>query len=233
MKIGLFACDHIASEYREQFGDYSDMYQRLFPEWEFTVYDVINGQFPQDLSACEVYMATGSKHSVYEDLDWIRQLLATIRQIQENGQYFIGYCFGHQALAQALGGKVGKVQTGWCVGVHTFEVFENPDWMIPAHDSFNLLMMCQDQVQQLPPHSQVLAGNERCPVGMFQVGERMLGIQAHPEFSKAYDRILMETRVARMGKKIVAEGMQSLQKTVHTQLIHDWVRNFLSSGPNT
>ncbi len=46
------------------------MFEKLFPEFDWVVYDVYNDHFPNDLNECDVYMATGSSHSVYEDIDW-------------------------------------------------------------------------------------------------------------------------------------------------------------------
>jgi len=99
--------------------------------------------------------------------------------------------------------------------------------MQPFQDSVGLLMMCQDQVVQLPENSTVLAGNEKCPVGIFRVGKTMLGIQAHPEFSKEYDRLLMENRIDRMGESVVKSGVESLRKDVDAVLIREWVKRFI------
>lgn len=227
MKAGLLECDHVNAEYRAKFGDYAQMFTNLFPELEWTYYDVCNGEFPTDLNECDVYFATGSRRSVYEPVAWIEQLKKLIRALARLDKYFIGCCFGHQLLGEAMGGKVAKSTNGWCVGVHQFTVTEQADWMHPASNSLHLLMMCQDQVQQLPPNAKVWAGSKKCPVGIFQVGEKMLGIQAHPEFSKAYAQLLMEMRVDRMGEEVVKAGIASLEQTVDRALIRNWVLNFI------
>jgi GMP synthase-like glutamine amidotransferase len=227
MKAGLFLCDHVNPESQPRFGDYPEKFARLFPEFDFVFYDAINGHFPSQLDECDLYMATGSRHSVYEDLAWIKRLKEIIRELYCLDKYFIGFCFGHQLIGEALGGRVAKSPLGWCIGVHEFAVPEQAPWMQPLAESFNLLMMCQDQVLDLPEHAIVLAGNEKCPVGMFQVGEKVLGIQAHPEFSKDYDRLLMENRIDRMGEELVQEGLRSLAKEVHTDLIRSWVLQFV------
>ncbi|MFT5169340.1 MAG: GMP synthase-like glutamine amidotransferase [Saprospiraceae bacterium] len=228
MKAGLFVCDHVQLEYQPQFGDYPDMFARLFPEFEFILYDVYNGHFPESIEECDLYMTTGSSHSVYEDLHWINQLKQVIRDIHDQDKYFIGFCFGHQLIGEALGGKVKKSPNGWCIGVHEFEMVEQKEWMKPPQSQFNLLMMCQDQIIQLPENALVLAGNKKCPIGMIQMGQKILGIQAHPEYSKAYDQTLMENRINRMGQEVVKQGIESLENPVHQNLIHDWVINFIS-----
>lgn len=227
MKAGLLICDHVMEKYQDSYGDYPDMFARLFPELEWVYYDVVNGQFPEGLAACEVYFATGSRYSVYDDKHWIKRLLETIRLIEEEQKYFVGFCFGHQLLGEALGGKVQKAPTGWCVGVHEFEVYHSVSWMAPQQSQINLLMMCQDQMLTLPENAIVLAGNEKCPNGIIQIGERMLGIQAHPEFSKAYDQFLIRWRAEVMGEEVVKEALDSLEKDVHREVVREWVLRFL------
>jgi GMP synthase-like glutamine amidotransferase len=227
MKAGLFICDHVDESLRATYGDYPDMFASLFPELDWTGYDVVNGEFPKELDECDVYFATGSRRSVYEPEPWIDKVKAVIRQLATMDKFFVGVCFGHQLLGEALGGKVQKSPNGWCVGVHSFDIIKKMDWMQPFQQNVNLLMMCQDQVMELPPDSIVLASSEKCPVGIFQVGSTMLGIQAHPEYAKAWDRYLMESRVDRMGSEIVEAGINSLELEVHRSTIRSWVLNFL------
>ncbi len=227
MKAGLLICDHVDSAYVARFGDYPGMFARLFPEFEFVHYEVCKGEFPADVNECEVYLATGSRYSVYDDIDWIKQLLELVREIYASNKYFIGFCFGHQLIGHALGGKVEKSPRGWCVGAHTFTVRQPAAWMQPPQEAFHVLMLCQDQIAVLPENAIVLAGNEKCPVGMVQLGERMLGIQGHPEFSKEYDQLMMESRINRMGVEVVEEGILSLEKEIDTSLLRNWFLSFL------
>lgn len=227
MRAGLLECDHVRVAWREAHGDYSDMFVQLFPELEWRFYDVCNGHFPDRLDECDVYFATGSHRSVYEQEAWILQLKDTIRAIAQQGKYFVGFCFGHQLLAEAMGGAVRKSPHGWCVGVHAFDVRCKEAWMQPFQGSINLLMMCQDQVLELPPAATLLAASSLCPVGMFRIGDRMLGVQGHPEYSKAYDRLLMESRAPRIGEEEVRKARRSFGQEVHQEVIKRWVLNFL------
>ena len=139
MRIGLLICDKVRPEYLKEFGDYPEMFQALFPSYEFVNFYVYEGNFPKRVTDCEVYMATGSAHSVYEDLDWIKQTKAFIKKIYKSDRYFIGFCFGHQLMAEALGGKVAKAPVGWCVGMHKFQVYHIKHWMRPAKSLVSFL----------------------------------------------------------------------------------------------
>ncbi|WP_051350167.1 glutamine amidotransferase-related protein [Dyadobacter alkalitolerans] len=232
VKVGLLECDHVRDELRHIAGDYRDMFPALFsnvaPEWDFHFYDVCNGHFPVSVEECDIYICTGSKSSVYDQEDWIIRLKDFVVDIYQSQKTFIGVCFGHQMLGEALGGKVEKSSVGWCVGVHRFQLTARESWMQPFTDAFNLLMMCQDQVVQLPPDATLLAETPDCPHAMFRVGERMLGIQAHPEFSKKYDQALMELRVERIGQKKVELGIASLELPTQEIMFAHWIKNFSS-----
>lgn len=230
MKVGLLIFDQVKEAYIADSGTYPEMFQTLFPAYEFEFYEVFKGEFPESVADCEVYMTTGSSHSVYENLKWIQQAKAFIREIYETNRYFIGFCFGHQLMAEALGGKVGKAEGGWCVGIHEFEVVHIKHWMRPVKTEVNFLMMCQDQVLELPPNTIRLAGSKACPNAMLQVGERTLSIQAHPEYTRDYDKFLMESRAGRIGAERVAEGINSLDKNIDTALFRKWVTTFLESN---
>ncbi len=231
MKIGLLECDHVRQNLRSIAGDYRNIFPALFlqvaPEWEFVFYDVVNGHFPNNIDECEAYICTGSSFSVYEKEPWILELKAFVVEISKSSQKFIGICFGHQMMGEALGGIVHKSEVGWCVGLHRFEVVETESWMMPFRNEFNLLMMCQDQVIELPQTAVLLAKSQDCPNAMFRFGNNMLGIQAHPEFPKKYNQALMELRKQRIGEKKVVEGILSLDLPMHELTFANWVKNFL------
>jgi GMP synthase-like glutamine amidotransferase len=236
MKVGLLECDHVREDLLHIDGDYRQMFPSLFagaaPDWDFVFYDVCNGQFPASADDCDVYICTGSRFSVYDEEDWVIRLKQFVNEIYHSGKIYLGVCFGHQMLAEALGGKVEKSPIGWCVGVHTFDIVENEAWMNPSMPSLNLLMMCQDQVAVLPPGSTVLATGPSCPIAMFRVGSNMLAVQAHPEFSKAYDQALMELRIERIGQPKVQEGIASLDLPVYGSIMAGWMKNFAEAMKN-
>lgn len=227
MKIGLLECDHVMPELRAVAGDYRDMFRAWLPDAEFVFFDVCNGHFPPEADDCSAYLCTGSRFSVYDDVDWIIALKAFVRRVQAGNKKFIGVCFGHQMMGEALGGKVEKAATGWNVGVHSFEILHSAPWMLPAPPGLQLMMMCQDQVVQLPPGSTVLARTATCPVAMFQVGHNMLGIQGHPEFPKEYEAKLLEVRRERIGSAKVDAALESLELPVDGECVAAWVSAFI------
>jgi GMP synthase-like glutamine amidotransferase len=62
-------------------------------------------EYPLNPLLYDAFLLTGSRHSVYEELEWIVKLKQFIRNIDPLPVKVIGICFGHQIIAEALGGK--------------------------------------------------------------------------------------------------------------------------------
>ncbi len=229
MTVGLLLCDHVDPDLVDAHSTYTDMFRQLLPGLTFNVYPVCDGIFPPDPGACDAYMVNGSRHSVYDPEDWITDLMDFVRMVHLKRIPYIGICFGHQLLAEALGGEVKKAETGWCVGVHRFEITRIMDWMRPSAASIQLLMMCQDQVHMLPPKATILGSTKECPIGMFLVDDHMLGIQAHPEFSIEYETTLLKKRSLRIGEEKTNVALQSLGAQLDDHRISGWILNFLKA----
>ncbi|MFY0689823.1 MAG: amidotransferase [Cyclobacteriaceae bacterium] len=221
MKTALLLCDEVNPEFVSGHGTYSEMFQRLLkiPMDEF---EVFNHQFPAS-EDYDAFICTGSRKSVYDNEPWIVKLLSYIREVNTSQKMFVGICFGHQALAQALGGKVEKATAGWLIGVHSFTLTQAMDSFV----EFNVLMLCQDQVTKLPTDASVLATSQSCPNGMFQLGNNMLGIQGHPEFTKAYNQAVFESRKDRIPEKVRKVAHESMHKDPDTDFLSNLITSFL------
>ena len=112
MKLGILKTDTVRPEWVPEFGEYPDMFMALLaredPSLEFVTYDVEKGTFPADIDEVDAYLITGSKSSVYEDKPWIGKLMDFVRELDARKKKLVGICFGHQIVAQALGGRTEK-----------------------------------------------------------------------------------------------------------------------------
>lgn len=231
MRIGILQCDDVLEELQPEFGNYPDMLQRMFrcidPELEFEVFDVRIGAYPETVDACAAYVSTGSRHGVSDGLAWVAELEAFIRLLDAECKTFVGVCFGHQALATALGGEVERTPRGWGVGVTTTEIRRREPWMEPFRAELDLVASHQDQVNRLPEGVRVLAGSDFCPYYMVQRGSHFLGIQGHPEFSRDYSRALMQRRRGVIPDERLQEGLASLGTDVDDLRTARWILNFI------
>ncbi|MCO6442392.1 MAG: GMP synthase [Nitrococcus mobilis] len=231
MRVGILQCGSVATDLSPVFGDYPQMFQRLLsavsPALEFRRYDLTAGFFPESLTACEGWLFTGSRWSVYDEEAWIRRAGELAARLHALGRPTVGICFGHQLIAAALGGRVEKAPQGWGVGVHTTHIQTQPEWMVPAPDRLSLLVSHQDQVIVPPPGTQWLTGNDFCRYGMTQIADHILTFQGHPEFSKDYSKALMKRRRSAIGEQAYRAGLASLALDVDDRMAAQWIVRFL------
>lgn len=231
MKLGILQCDDVRSSLQSDFGNYASMFETLFQQTdevlELRFYLVINGQFPQHIDECDVYVCSGSKWGVNDDDLWIRQLEDFIRALYAGSKGLVGICFGHQLIAKALGGEVEKSPLGWGVGIAHANVLAGQDWMQPKQDNIALVVCHQDQVCKLPRNVSVLMSNDFCPYSMFQVDSHFLGLQGHPEFTALYSAALMDQRRDIIPADTIESAMASLSYQADDKLITKWILTFL------
>ncbi len=211
-------------------GDYEDMFRDLLEGdgVELVAFDVVGGEFPENLDEIDGWVITGSRWSVFDDEPWIHELADLTRRLIEGHHRVVGICFGHQMLAHALGGDVRRSERGWGVGVREVEMNTEPDWMPAPVPSFKVLHSHQDQVEVLPPQAEVLASTAHCPVSMFAVGDSALGIQGHPEYSRDYSRATLELRRDRLiDGALVDEALATFESAPDRDLIGEWILAFL------
>jgi GMP synthase-like glutamine amidotransferase len=232
MRVGLLECDHVAPRFRHIAGDYRDMFGAWLapaaPAVTLVPFDVCNGQFPSSVDACNAYLCTGSRCAAYDQADWILRLLDFVRGLHTARMPFVGICFGHQVLAEALGGNVERASSGWGVGVHGMDVIRGEAWMQPPSAACRLQYMHQDQVVRLPPGAELLGRTDHCQVAMFGVGETMLAIQGHPEFPVAYAEALIGDRIERIGADRAVDGRTSLAQPIDERLAAEWIARFFA-----
>ena len=226
MKLALLVCDHVAKPFDEVHGTYPVMFDRLLG-MPADAHFVCDNQFP-DIKDYDGFVVTGSKKSVYEEESWIKDLIQFTKEVADTDKKYVGVCFGHQVIGESLGGKVTKSNEGYLIGVHEHNIHRPAPWMDPEARDVNILMLCQDQISILPEDAIVHASSARCINGIISINNRFLGIQGHPEFTKAYNQDVFQSRVERIGSQRVNEALQSLNKEVHTTLLSQWIKNFLN-----
>nr|WP_214650002.1 type 1 glutamine amidotransferase [Palleronia pontilimi] len=179
-------CGATAPELDVHHGSYPEFYAELLgPGFDWQTWRVFDGAFPEGPGDAEGWLVSGSKHAVYEDHDWIAPLEQLIRDIHARDIPLVGICFGHQIVAQALGGRVEKFAGGWAVGRRPYDL---------DGETVHLNAWHQDQVVQPPPGARVIASSDFTAYAGLAIGPATLTLQPHPEFSSDYIAAMVALR---------------------------------------
>lgn len=205
MLIGILQTGHAPDALRPIHGNYPDLFQTLLRDrgFDFRTFAVVDGEFPQGPHDADGWLITGSRHGAYEDHPWIPPLEQLIRDIQAANLPLVGVCFGHQIIAQALGGRVEKFPGGWSVGRTEY------DW---GGETVALNAWHQDQVTQKPEGAKVLATSPFCANAALVYGQDTpwaFTVQAHPEFHRPFLADMIDKR----GRGIVPDPLLDAAKT--------------------
>jgi GMP synthase (glutamine-hydrolysing) len=134
---------------------------------------------PRDADA---FVITGSSSSVTERAPWMLRAEELVRQIAAARVSMLGICFGHQLMAQALGGEVRRSPRGREIGAVRVERVADDPLFAGLPRSFDVHATHVDAVVTPPPGAQILATTALDPCAAFRVGDRLRGVQFHPEF---------------------------------------------------
>jgi GMP synthase-like glutamine amidotransferase len=198
MKIGILLVGRASEDLVGKYGTYAEMLIALINSeeqvFEFKTFNILDDEFPKDHLECDGWIVTGSPHGVYEEHSWIPTVSQLINDIYKASLPIFGVCFGHQLIAQALGGHVEKSKKGWGLGLHTYQVNNKPDYMSNLSEEVTLNICHQDQVLRTPQGATVYAKSKFCENAGFYIKDKVLTMQAHPEFLVDFIKALLTAR---------------------------------------
>lgn len=226
MKIAILETGRPPGQLAERFGDYPAMFERLLGDgFEIESFDVAAGQLPSDPGNHAAFLITGSPAGVYDPLPWIEPLSGFIREAKDSKM--VGICFGHQVMAEALGGHVEKSANGWGAGLHTYSIVRAEPWMDPVQ-AIAAPVSHQDQVVVQPPNTEIVATSDFTPYAALVWTDRpAISFQFHPEFSPAYAKALIAHRYDQVPDPDAA--IASLDAPNDSARVAGWIRRFLEA----
>ena len=174
---------------RAQHGSFPQMFERMLgaadAKASFATVRLMDGEALPDPTQLEAILITGSPAGVYEDLDWIKPLERFARTAYQLKIPMAGVCFGHQLIAQALGGTVRKSEKGWGIGRHVYDVV--PGNGVIDGEKIAITASHQDQVIEPPKGATAIFHSAFTPhAGLLYANGAAMSVQPHPEFTAAF-----------------------------------------------
>lgn len=229
-RITIIETGFVPAQYRQRHGSYPAMFERMIRNADASVdCDVVSlarGEPLPDPGSLQAILITGSAAGVYEQLDWIAPLERFVRAANAGRVPMVGVCFGHQLIAQAMGGVVRKSERGWGLGRHLYDVAAGNGLI----DEERLAIACshQDQVIVPPAQTRTWLSSPFTPyAGLLYPGGTTLTVQPHPEFDAAYAEALCELRTGNAPDDVVATAKASLAAPLDSGKLGRAIARFL------
>lgn len=226
MKLAILETGRPPGDLAQRFGDYPSMFVRMLGEgFEVETFDVAAGELPADPAEYDTYLITGSPAGVYDPLPWIEPLSEFIRSAKD--RKMVGICFGHQIMAEALGGHVEKSDKGWGAGLHHYSIVRREPWM-DGEEEVAIPASHQDQVVLQPPHTEIVASSDFTPcAGLAWTDRPAMSLQFHPEFAPDFAKALIAERYDIVPNPEAA--IASLDAPNDNAPVAGWIRRFLKA----
>jgi len=232
MKVTIIETGRAPGRLSEDFPRYPRMFEALLSAADaglrFETVSLVEGEALPDADACEGVLITGSPAGVYDATPWMEPLRRFVRAAFAVETPMVGVCFGHQIIADAMGGDVRKSEKGWGVGRHTYEVLQHRPWMAGAGASVSLAVSHQDQVITPPEGAVTLARSAHTEHAMLAYTQApVMSLQGHPEFEDDFVAALYAARRGRLSDAQVDGAIASLGRAHDNARVGQWMASFL------
>jgi GMP synthase-like glutamine amidotransferase len=234
MKLTILAVGEVPETLRARHGLYAPMFARMFDAagvaLELESVPILDGApFPAPTKLHAV-LVPGSPAGVYEDHPWMEPLREFIRGAYAARTPMLGICFGHQVIADALGGDVRKSEKGWGLGRHTYAVTSRPPFLGTGAPALSIACSHQDQVIVPPAEAEVFLASDFAPnAGLIYRNGVTVTLQPHPEFSDDYGLALAELRRGRAPDEVVDAALRSFASPSDSRDMAGWLGAFLGA----
>ncbi|WP_136717612.1 type 1 glutamine amidotransferase [Halorientalis salina] len=169
-RIALLNAAHKAADTRRNF--------RRELDADLVEFDCPAGEVPETLRY-DGFVVTGSSASVYWDREWIGRLKTWVGAAIEAGLPALGVCYGHQLLADVMGGRV-EAMDEYEIGYRTVEQDGQNRLLDGLGMDFTVFTTHSDRVVEAPPGATVFARNDYGIHGFRKNG--VFAVQFHPEY---------------------------------------------------
>ena len=238
MIIGILMCGTPHISIVNSYGDCGKIFHTFLNSIGFKIqvkcFDCTANQFPtqEDYQELDGFIITGSKYSSYDDkvnnIEWISQLKSHVREMNQRKIKLVGICFGHQVIAESLGGKVTKNPLGWEVSVSQIYTNELGKHLL-KHEALFIQEMHKDIVSNIEGTGlQEIAYNDYGIQGMIK-DNHIFTLQGHPEYNSFIISEFLKKRKDVIGSEMVNDGLQKIFNKTDTLFFSEMIVTLFSN----
>ena len=215
-QIALIKTGCTIEQIKPKHGDFEDWFAEGLGVSGLLQIDVFNQQQLPEPKNLAGIVITGSPAMVSARLDWSERTAAWLYQAVQTGIPVLGVCYGHQLLANALGGRAGPNPAGRQMGTVKAQLIDNKAKdVLMGHlpTTFAAQASHSEVVLELPPGAQRLATSPLDDNFSIRYAEKVWGVQFHPEFSAP----VMSEYIHYRGADLREEGLNPEQLLDHVK----------------
>ncbi len=231
MKINVILCDIFEDLMPFEDISYNSMIEDAFKSVNKNIklefFEAFARDLPEIIEEDDIFLIPGSRYEAYGDAPWLVELRHFIQDLHEQKAKMIGICFGHQVIAEALGGRVEKAVAGFGLGIREADLINPQHAMRFKNGKLSILNYHEDQVVIIPPEAELLAGSSFCPVEAYTVGKHIICTQGHPEYDTNYMKYLLKNHAKNVSEINKMKALKTLSKPSNSREIISYILDFL------
>lgn len=228
LRVGVLICDDLHVGLETGRSDDLGLFRELLgPGFQAEGWRLHDGDRPPAAEYCDAWLVGGSRASVFDDQPWIARAARQVRAIAASDRPLVGMCFGHQLVHHSLGGMAVRSERGWGIGCYPVAVHAADG--LDIGDTIRLPAVHRDQVLRPAPGFRRLAGSEFCPNYLTRRG-RILTVQGHPEFDRAFYDAVLDRVSARVDADIMTRARATLPVSGDLERFRGVLRRFIRDG---
>lgn len=235
MKLAILVTNtdhsHFASAWPDDAEKFTSLVHSVRPDWICSAYDLPRGEFPKAIHHYDGVIIGGSPAFLSEGHPWIAALLDLIRQMERDRQPVFGTCFGHQAIAKALGGSIEPNRQGWGHGLLDVTMKSSPAWFKNTAPVNRLYGSHAEQVTEPPIGATIWCSSPSCDIAGFFMGTHVFTIQHHPEIQPDFMAALIDELADYVGNGVTQKARHSMaEKTPDNKEMAEAMARFFEQG---
>ncbi len=231
MKINVILCDIFEDIMPFENISYNSMIADTFKSvnnnLKFEFFEAFARDLPDIIEEDDIFLIPGSRYEAYSDAPWLVELRHFIQDLHEQKAKMIGICFGHQIIAEALGGRVEKAVVGFGLGLRDADIVDPTIGKKFSSGKLSLLNYHEDQVVIIPPEAKLLASSNFCPVEAYTIGKHIICTQGHPEYDTNYMRYLLRNHANEVSEIHKMKALKTLNTPANSKEIASYMLRFL------